>query len=88
MGGWWAGVGWGRDMFSDGPTYGAAHVGKPRQSTSGQGIRESGPAEEKLMRERLLPLPSHAGRLREVAHLVCCRGIKRKKLGKSDNIGL
>lgn len=32
------------DMFSDGLTFAGAHVRKPLQSTSGQGIRESGPA--------------------------------------------
>ena len=32
------------DMFSDGRTYARAHVRKPLQSTSGQGIRESRPA--------------------------------------------
>lgn len=51
-GAWWVGggAGGGRGMFSDGPTYAADHVGKPLQSMSGQGIRESSPAEEKLMR--------------------------------------
>lgn len=43
-GGGWALVGWGRAMFSDGPAYAAAHAGKPRQSTSGQGIGERSPA--------------------------------------------
>lgn len=32
------------DMFSDGLTYAGAHVRKPLQSTTGQGIRESSPA--------------------------------------------
>lgn len=32
------------DMFSEGLTYAGAHVRKPLQSASGQGIRESGPA--------------------------------------------
>lgn len=45
---WWVVVGV-RGIFSDGRTYAADHVGKPLQSTSGQGIKESSPAEEKLM---------------------------------------